>query len=245
MKQELLSEIGLTGWESQTYLALLELGLTTTGPLVEKSDVPHSKIYAVLKSLIKKGLVSYIIKGKTKYFQVSSPQKIFNLFKEKEIRIKRVIEELKFKQKQEKHSVELFEGMKAIRGMFLDIINKVKKGESWYGFSTGKTSENTEIEEFYEWWGAHKNLRKLKDHLLISLKNKETFLRSISKEAIPFARKITKYSKISFPGDVAIFRNQVVILNWDETPTATLITNKNLAEQYTAFFLDLWKIAKK
>jgi len=50
---ELLTEIGLTERESKVYCALLELGQTTTGPLSKKSQVPNSKIYAVLESLEK------------------------------------------------------------------------------------------------------------------------------------------------------------------------------------------------
>jgi len=65
--------------------------------------------------------------------------------------------------------------------------------------------------------------------------------KSISEDNLVGFKKIVRYSKGSFPGDVAIFRNQVVILNWEESPTATLITNSNLAEQYKDFFLDLWK----
>ena len=39
MKPETLERIGLTQGESRTYLALLGLGQTTTGPIVEKSGV--------------------------------------------------------------------------------------------------------------------------------------------------------------------------------------------------------------
>jgi len=244
MKYEELNEVGLSNWESKTYLALLEIGSTTTGPLVQKSEVPQSKIYGILDSLIKKGLVSYIIKGKIKYFHASDPRRILDLFKEKEKKVEFLLEELKNKQLEEKHSVELFEGLKAIRGMFLGMIKDVKKGEEWYGFSTGKTSANPEIEGLYEWWGAQKPLAGLIDHLLISLENKEIFLKGASKEAMPFIKKITKFTPVSFPGDVAIFRNQVVILNWEETPTAILITSTNLSKQYKDFFLGLWKIAK-
>jgi len=245
LNNELLKEIGLTKWESQTYLALLEMGSTTTGPLVKKSGVPQSKIYVVLDSLISKGLVSYMIRGQTKYFQASNPQRILDLFKEKERQVISVLEEIKQKQKQEKHAVELFEGLKAMRIMFKGMIEDAKKNENWYGFSTGETSKNPKIEEFYEWWGAQKELARLKDHLLISLKNKESFEKSVDPNALQYIKKIMRYGKISFPGDVAIFRNQVVILDWGEIPTATLITNENLANQYKNFFLEIWRSARK
>jgi sugar-specific transcriptional regulator TrmB len=244
MENELLKDIGLSAWESQSYMALLELGQTTTGPLVKKSEVPQSKIYGVLESLIKKGLVSYIVKGQIKYFQASSPKRILDLFKEKEKQVESLLKDLEQRQKQEKHSVELFEGTRAIKAMLMGIIENAKS-EDWYGFSTGKTSLSPEIEDFYEWWGAQKQIAGLKDHLLISSENKEEFLRSIEKESLPAIRKILKFSKVSFPGDTAIFRNQVIIFNWENISTATLISNKSLAEEYKDFFLGLWKFAKK
>ena len=247
MNFKVLLEAGLTLWESKAYIALLELGSTTTGPLAKKSGVPQSKIYEVLNSLNNKGLASYIIKGKTKYFQASEPKKILALFKEKERKIKKLIPELESKRQlaKERQSVELFEGLKAIRSILIELISDVKKGENWYGFSTGETSLINEISGFYEWWGTRKYFEGLKDHLLISLDNKREFEKSFKEETLKAIRKITRYSKISFPGDVAIFRDKVIIFNWKDNLTAILITSKNLAEQYKNFFLGLWKIAKK
>ena len=243
---DILKEIGLTERESKVYLALLELGSVTTGSVIKKSGVPNSKIYEVLERLQSKGLISWIVKGKIKYFQASEPKKILALFKDKERTIQEMLPELEAKRKisGERKSVEIFEGIKAIRGLFLGFLIDVKKGENFYGFSTGETSTNKEIEDFYEWWGTLKINSGLKDHLLISRKNKEIFEKSLSQEATKALRGILRFNDISFPGDTAIFRDKVVLLNWEETPSATLIVNKNLAEQYTNFFLGLWKISK-
>jgi sugar-specific transcriptional regulator TrmB len=241
--ENLLKEIGLTNWETQTYLALLELGSSTTGPIVKKSEVPQSKIYGVLESLRQKDLVNYIIKGKTKYFQSSEPQKILSLFKAKEKKVTSLLQELKLKQTQPKQSTELFEGVKSIRNMLYSLTENAKTNENWYGFSTGETSIDKEIEEFYEWWGIRKESVKFKDHLLISFQNKKLFEQSASKPALDYMKEknILRYNKVSFPGDVAIFRNHVIIFNWENTPTAILITSENLSEQYKNFFLDFWK----
>ncbi len=245
---EILQELGLTQREIKVYLALLELGITTTGPIIKKSGVPNSKIYEILESLQNKGLVSWVIKGKTKYFQASSPRQLLTSLRDKERKVEEVLPQLEMKQKlgQSKKSVELFEGVKAIRSMLQGLVQETKKGENWYGFSTGETSTNEEIEDFYEWWGALKINIGLKDHLLISLSNKKEFKDSLSKDAKRALEKYEslKFSNIAFPGDTAIFRNYVIIFNWEGIPTATLITNENLANQYKDFFLGIWKKAK-
>ena len=54
VKTELLEEIGLTKSEIKVYLALLELGSSTTGPIVDKSKASSSKIYEILDKLMQK-----------------------------------------------------------------------------------------------------------------------------------------------------------------------------------------------
>ena len=242
---EILQELGLTQREIKVYLALLELGLTTTGPIIKRSEVPNSKIYEVLESLQNKGLVSWIIKGKTKYFQASNPKQLLTLLKDKQRKIEEILPELEMKQKlsQSKKSVELFEGVKAIKSMLQGLIQDIKKGEDWYGFATGISSTNKEVEEFYEWWGWLKFNVKLKDHLLVSSFNKKEFEASLRDEDKKAMKKlgILRFSNVSFPGDTAIFRDYVMIFNWDGIPTATLITNESLAKEYKDFFLGIWK----
>ncbi len=240
--EELLADVGFSERESRVYLALLELGSTTTGPLVKKSGVPNSKVYEILESLQKKGLVSWIVKGKTKYFQGVEPKKILGLFREKEREIEKCIPFLESKrlEAKERSSVELFECVPAIRNMFITMISDARKGECWYGFSTGTTSSKEEIRDFYEWWGKRKV--KLKDHLLISKEHRAEFEKAHHK-SLKDMKNILRYSNVAFPGDVAIFRSKVVILNWEDTPTATLITSKNIAKQYKDFFVGLWNKA--
>jgi len=74
MDLELLKEIGLTESETKVYLALLELGSTTKGPIVDKSQVASSKIYELLEKLIQKGLASFVVKSGTKYFEAAPPK---------------------------------------------------------------------------------------------------------------------------------------------------------------------------
>lgn len=236
-----LAELGLTNWESKTYLALLELGSTTTGHLIKKCEVPQSKIYGVLESLNKKGLTNHIIKGKIKYFQAVDPDKIIGLFKEKEKNIISLLNNLKQKQSSNKQSVELYEGFKSIRNMFTGIIENAKKGENWYGFGPGAYSK--EVNDFYEWWGPKRESTGLKNNLLISKQNQKIFEENLTETDLKKVKKFTKYSNIFFPGDVFIYKDNVVILDWVEPPTAIHIISKNLAQQYMDFFQGLWESA--
>src|SRR3989338_4398605 len=96
MKEE-LKQIGLTEGESKVYLALLKIGSSKVGAIVRESGVSYSKIYEVLGRLIEKGLASFIIKEKTKYFQAVEPNRIKDFLDNQEKEIlnnKKVLEKI-------------------------------------------------------------------------------------------------------------------------------------------------------
>ena len=124
MNEKILEEIGLTKGESKVYLTLLKLGETTTGKIIEEAQISSGKIYEILDKLIAKGLASFIIKEKTKYFQASSPNRIMDYLHEKEDNLKAKEQEfekqlpslLSLQQlKKKEHEATLFKGFKGFK----------------------------------------------------------------------------------------------------------------------------------
>ena len=85
MDTRLLSQIGLTNSDIKVYFALLELESSTVGPIIKKSRVPDSKIYAILEKLKSRGLVSFVIKNNVKHFQCADPKNLISIIEEKVI----------------------------------------------------------------------------------------------------------------------------------------------------------------
>ena len=121
MELKILKDIGLTDGEIKAYLALLELGKSTVGKIIEKSRVSPSKIYDVLNRLIEKGLISYIIEGKVKHFKAAPPKNVLNYIERKEEDLKlhknefkKLLPELNSKQIQGNKifNAEIFEGIR-------------------------------------------------------------------------------------------------------------------------------------
>src|SRR3989338_3335915 len=88
MNTQILEEIGLTKTEIKIYVTLLKVGQTTTTQIVRKGGIHASKVYEFLDKLIQKGLVSYVIKSNKKYFSAANPERLKELLKEKESKIK-------------------------------------------------------------------------------------------------------------------------------------------------------------
>jgi sugar-specific transcriptional regulator TrmB len=119
MEQEILQEFGFTQAEAKIYLVLLKLGSVKVGQIIEKSGLQSSTTHNTLHSLIEKGFVTYILKGKMKLYQAVEPKLILEQFKEKEKKFQEVLPKLESLHKfaEEKQSAEIYEGTKGIMTM--------------------------------------------------------------------------------------------------------------------------------
>ena len=86
--EELLEKIGLTNAESKVYLALLELGSSTAGPIIDKAKITPSKVYELLDKLQRKGLASVVTKENTRHYEAASPERLIDYLEERERNLK-------------------------------------------------------------------------------------------------------------------------------------------------------------
>ena len=84
MKEDVtvLKGIGLTLYESEAYVALTSLISATAAEIAEKSGIPRSKIYDVLKGLVEKNFIE-VEDGRPQIYHVKSPVEVLNREKER------------------------------------------------------------------------------------------------------------------------------------------------------------------
>ena len=242
IKTELLEEIGLTKSEINVYLALLELGSSTTGPIVDKSKASSSKIYEVLDRLMQKGLVSYVIKSGTKHFEAADPSRILDYLKEKkdqlkqqEEDLKQLIPELELKKKLSKEKLEtlVFKGIKGAETAFQDIINTLTSKEELViiGFS----DIDEEFQNFLLRFHRKRANAKIKLRAIFG-----ESLREMGKKIAEIPNSQIKF----FPQG----GNPIAILVYKDKTLFSLasdklwiqIKNKNLADSFRNNFEELW-----
>jgi len=91
---EVLKEIGLNEDESKVYVALLKEGSSLASNISKSTKINRSHTYKILDELIEKGFVSYAIKNNTRYYNPISPEKILDLIREKEFKLKEELPKL-------------------------------------------------------------------------------------------------------------------------------------------------------
>lgn len=249
MIRETLQKIGLTDGEIKVYLSLLELGSTTTWNITKKSKVSGSKVYEVLDRLIGKGMVSLVTKNNVKYFEASSPERILDYLDEKgeeieeeKLSIQKIIPELILKKKEAKTSeVKVFTGWEGMKTANEDIIDTLKRGETWLEMG---------ITEQPKLWEAYFN-RKQKERAKKGIIHKS--LLNIKYQQLYIARKNLPHTELRFlpkkfemPTSIEIYKNKVsIFILLKEAPTVILIENEAVSDSFRKYFHALWKSAKK
>jgi HTH-type transcriptional regulator, sugar sensing transcriptional regulator len=238
MDQTILEDLGLTNAEVKTYLALLELGQTKTGSLIKKSGLQSSVVYNSLQSLKEKGLISWIVRGKIKYYQVTSPRVILDLLEERKKRFKSILPELLVRQKkaEEVFEAEVFEGTKAVLSMLMDWIKDAKAGNEYLFFSAVKEGYNKEIQEFFERYDMKRVEKKLVVKGLAHVDTRSIFAHRVKEKYLDM-----RYVQHPLLNGIAIFKNTVATMVWNEGQFyAVLVRSKAVADAYRTFFYDVW-----
>jgi len=235
MDEQLFQEIGLTNAETKVYLALLKIGLSTAGPLLNETGLQNSTLHKTLHKLVSKGFASFNIKGKTRYYQASDPENILKFIKEKENRFESILPELKLLQKPiEKQEAEIFEGFKGFKNMLYEFIKDGQKGNEYLFFSF-YTENSDDFDNVYNFYKEFEKERKKLGLIIKGLapsKIKEKFK----------GRNLQNIKFVDFPIplNISVFKNKLIFTPWEDKQISFMIHSKQLAESFRKYFYSIW-----
>ena len=249
MQLSALKEAGLTDGESRVYLALLELGPSTTGPIVDKSRVAKSIVYQLLDKLIKKGLVSYIIKEKTKHYQAAQPNKLLDYFEEREKQllqnkdaIKKILPELLLKQQLAKTSeAQIYEGFRGIQTVHEKTYLHLKRGEEYFYLGIAPLQN----EKYHLYW-QRDHVQRAKAGIKCKLLFNKGTNRKVLENRNSYSGCDARYmhTDIQTPAWFAGYKDVTIIGLQSKNGLAIEIINQEIADSFKAYFDAFWKLSK-
>src|SRR3989344_4320279 len=124
MNTQILEDLGFTNAEIKVYLALLELGTSTAGAILEKSKLQNSVVHMTLNKLVEKGFVTFVKEGKRNHYQATNPKHIIDYINEKKERFEQILPELLLKQQiaKEKPEIITFRGTRGIKELLYELL---------------------------------------------------------------------------------------------------------------------------
>lgn len=245
-----LERLGLTKAEIKVYLALIELGISTTGPLCKKSGIPSSNIYSTLDNLALRGLVSYSITSNKKYFKAEDPNRLKELLLEQKNNIIDTESELsvfipelvkKFIKKEKEQELFVYEGIKGIKTALEFTLKVINKGSIFRVVDASKIS-NERLMGYFNDFHKRRARKGIKYEVIYGV------------ESLKYAKERKKYSltevkilpkEIRIPSVFWIFDGYVVISVFSDEPFALMIKSNKIYESFISYFKVMAKISHR
>ncbi|UZE94171.1 MAG: hypothetical protein IB618_01185 [Candidatus Pacearchaeota archaeon] len=253
MNKETLKKLGLTESEINVYLALIELGSSLASKVAKKCGLHRTNVYDSLDKLIKRGLISFVVRENRKYFSAADPEKLLKILEGKKQEIEReesslktIISELRKKKRltEEKIEAQIYKGKEGFKTV-MEMILEEAKGKEWlYLGGTGKVYE---LLPYYLPALIKKRIKaKIKLKVLLA-DTKET--RNLSKKAFVECKVRFLPKEIKNITAIHVWKDKVAIIPITPTaieePVVFLIHNKENADSFRDYFNWLWKTADR
>jgi sugar-specific transcriptional regulator TrmB len=236
--EKIIESAGLSSAESKVYLSLIKLGSSMIGPILRESGLNSSVAYNCLQRLMGYGLVSYNIKGKKKYFFASDPKNLIYILKDKEnalLEAMPLLEKLKNTAKN-RQEIFIFEGPKAARTVFNDILDTLKKGDEH--LVIGVSESDSGMGEFIKKWDEKRVERGILKRVIVTEKE-SNWLEYYKKQPLAKVKALKDVFNMRFT--INVYGNKTALVIWGRYPTYILIERKEVAENFRNYFNFLWR----
>ncbi|MEA3429914.1 MAG: helix-turn-helix domain-containing protein [Nanoarchaeota archaeon] len=240
MDTSILEDLGLSKGEIKVYLVLLELGSTKVGQVIEKSRMASSAVHNALNTLTVKGLVTFIKKGKVKYYAAVSPKRLVEFIDEKKRRVLKILPELELKQKlaKQKEEAEVFVGFKGVTSMINYTLDTLKKGDDClFLAASGSVTLSDSIHKFYKKYDLRRIEKGVKVKGISKKKDKHYFEARLNEGA----KMEIHYTDLPFPSGINFGKDCIAITSWGDVPVGYLIKSKKITAAFKELFYSLWK----
>lgn len=249
---ETLEKIGLTKGESKVYLALLELGSSTTGLIIENSGISSSKVYQILDRLVHKGLVSHVVRKGVRVYVAQDPNKLMDFLREKKKNINDNISSIQsilpqlalLKVHGAKGPIaQVFEGKRGYIQAHDILVSEMREGTKYYTMTIGPASKI-----FTEYFDEFNKTRIQKKVDMCIIYRNDAWPRNKEKQTERVKRKFY-YPRISpkgyfIPVQITL-QNDVCLLSiFGDDILSILIRNKTMVKGFMNYFAYVWSISK-
>jgi len=246
--EESLEEIGLTRSEIKVYLALLELGPSTTGPIIDESQTANSKVYAILEKLIRKGLVTHFVQKKLKYYKASKPAHLLHYLEdqkqkivEQEKKVENILPHLNqlFTDHITKSEAVVYCGPKGIRTAFHDLIDSLEEGD--HVNIMGVHNFGKEFKRQAMQFQKLRSLKNIKGNFLIN-ENAKGMADSFAKYP-PLEVRFMEEGIIT-PAIFMMYKDKVII-NLADDMVFFVLSSQRAVDAFNSYFQNMWEKASR
>lgn len=245
MHNKTLENLGLSSKESIVYQALLTLGPSPIRSVAEKSGINRGTTHECLKSLLHKGVVNYLPRGRRKLFAPRDPDVLLQIAEKKQSDLDHAIKQLKstvipdlqhLKPDLSTTQIQFYEGDDGIEFVLRDILSTVQSSEQKdYAVFSSKPIRS----HLYRPFPNYTNLRIKK-----GINVRVIAIGDGGEDAELSQRKWLKTKGKVEAAYIAIYPPKVAIISLasNNYPTAVVMEAKEIAGAQLIIFNTLWDL---
>ncbi|MFH0856345.1 MAG: helix-turn-helix domain-containing protein [bacterium] len=239
-----LSEMGMTENEAKIYLTLLSLGATTILKLSNVSEIKRTTAYAVVESLMQKGLVKIEVNGFKKLFVAEAPEKLEVMLELRRKKMKELLPEFMAIQNLEgaESFIKYYDGLESIKTVYEEILKEMRPHEEYLSIGNPSKWFPLDNEYFQKFRQRRAELsRKINFKICHLLRDCEK-AREIKNYEKNYNEKIKILpEKINFSSNLIIIPKKVIIHQLIPPFRAIVIENPSAVHLQRELFNVIWE----
>lgn len=246
MNLTILKNLGFNDKEILIYTTLLKTGAASIRAIATKSEINRGTVYDILKKLQAENLVSFYHEKTKQKFVAESPDKLLELVKTEENKLRdakkelnNLIPELKSLQGKENSSpvTKFYEGKGGVKAILDDVLltEEKSKDKTYYVYSAKDAS--SDINAAYPNYTKKRIGKKIKVNVI-------SLAKGGSVKGFDERRWLgTENNSATF---IIIYQDKCAFIsrNAAEKPVGVIIENKMIYETQKGIFLQLWQFIK-
>ncbi len=249
-----LEKLGFGSEEAKVFLAVLEEGQCTAGPIVKRTGLHRQIVYDTLAKLKTRHLVSETVKSNRKNWTATSPSAILKEIQMKEALANEILPDLlSLKQRSEhRQEVRVFEGLEGFQAVHMENMN-AQPNDSIVPV-IGATG--------WDWAGAMDKARCLKKyeklriekgvnhHLIFFKQEKERTLKLVEEYYVHQPQESQRQyrflpDEFQSPVGIQVWHDNVTLIIYSDPLLIIQIKNDLVVENFQKYFDILWMIAER
>lgn len=238
-----LQQLNLSLNEAKAYAAILEIGQTSAGAIIKKTQLHRSVIYETLDKLIARKLVFKLQKSNITYFQPTDPTRILQNIQSQEQVALDLVPQLKNLITKQFPEITVYEGIESWRRFWLDLNFRLPVGSTDYvAGSLGKGWQELMGKKATEKYLKTRIGRKLKWKMIVFSKD------PIELELLKEFPLLHEYRLIgkgkAAEGNFNILHDESIVLHSATEPMIIEVKNPTLVRVFQNIFDILWETGK-
>lgn len=247
MNKKILSQLellNLSSNEAKVYLALLQIGQTSAGDIIKKTNLHRSVVYETLDKLIDRKFAFKLTRKKIAHFQALAPERILQDIESQQDLAKSLLPTLKKMAGKKMPEITIYEGVEEYRRFWLDSVKKIPIGGWDYVAGSIGNLWSQHMGSSVKQYFRIAQKRKIGWKLIVFDKDdfNDTFLIKYPE----FGRKARFIDRdIPKEGNFNIFGDDILVLHSATEPMIIEIKNPSLVRVFRHLFDYLWDSGKE